>query len=188
MPTNKLIFGIVGGLASGKTTLAEYLSESYNCNTYRYSTILRDILDRVYVEQSRHNLQQLSTFLRTEYGQDVMSKVIAKDVERDEKEIVVVEGIRRPSDITYLRNLPGFHLIFVDATQRTRYERITTRGENADDAFKTFEAFQEDEKAEADKLIAEIAKEAQFTIDNNGSKEAFFTQAEAILKDIGYGS
>lgn len=188
MPTNKLIFGIVGGLASGKTTLAEYLSETYNCNTYRYSTMLRDILDRIYVDQSRHHLQQLSTFLRTTYGQDVMSKVIAKDVERDEKDIVVVEGIRRPTDITYLRELPGFHLIFVDAKQQTRYERIIARGENTDDAFKTFEAFQEDEKAEADKLIAEIAKEAQFTIDNNGTKESFFTQADAILNNIGYGS
>jgi len=182
----KLIFGIVGGLASGKTTLAEYLSETYSCNTYRYSSMLRDILTRVYVEESRTNLQTLSTFLREQYGQDVMSKVIAKDVEHDPNDIVVVEGIRRPSDITYLRELPGFHLIFVDADQRIRYERIVSRGENTDDAFKTFESFQADEAAEADRLISEIAKEATYTIDNNGDKDAFFAQAEAILIQIGY--
>lgn len=185
---NKLIFGIVGGLASGKTTLAEYLSSTYACNTYRYSSMLRDILARIYVDESRHNLQTLSTFLRDQYGQDVMSKVIAQDVERDPHDIVVVEGIRRPSDITYLRELPGFHLIFVDADQRTRYERIISRGENTDDAFKTFAAFQADEAAEADRLISEIAKEAEFTIDNNGDKAAFFAQAEAILQQIGYGN
>lgn len=181
---NKLIFGIVGGLASGKTTLAEHLSTTYNCNTYRYSTMLRDILERIYVEETRSNLQELSTFLRSQFGQDVMSKVIAKDVERDPNDIVVVEGIRRPTDITYLRELPGFHLIFVDAEQHLRYERIIQRGENKDDAFKTFEAFQADESAEADRLISEIAKEAEFTIDNNGSKEKFFAQADAIIQQI----
>ena len=186
MTTNKLIFGIVGGLASGKTTLAEYLSETYNCNTYRYSTMLRDILDRVYVEQSRTNIQELSTFLRATYGQDIMSKVIAKDVAEDPNGIVVVEGIRRPTDITYLRELPGFHLVFVDADQRIRYERITALGENSDDSTKTFEAFQKDEAAEADRLISEIAKEAAFTINNDGDLDAFYTQANAILEKIGY--
>ena len=136
---SKRIFGIVGGLASGKTTLAEYLSTTYHCNTYRYSTMLRDILERIYVEETRANLQDLSTFLRERFGQDVMSKVIAKDVERDPHDIVVVEGIRRPSDIIYLRELPGFHLIFVDADQ-------------------------------------------QYTIENNGSKEEFFAQAEQIIQ------
>lgn len=185
---NKIIFGIVGGLASGKTTLAEYLGKAYKCNTYRYSTMLRDILNRIYVEQSRTNLQQLSTFLRETYGQDVMSRVIAQDVDNDQNDIVVVEGIRRPTDITHLRELPGFHLIFVDANQRIRYERIVSRGENPDDAFKTFEAFQKDEAAEADRLISEIAREASYTIDNNSNKEAFYAQAETILQEIGYGN
>jgi dephospho-CoA kinase len=188
MTTNKLIFGIVGGLASGKTTLAEYLSETYNCNTYRYSTVLRDILDRVYVDQSRHNIQELSTFLRTTYGQDIIGKVIAKDVDGDANDIVVVEGIRRPTDITYLREIPGFQLIFVDANQQIRFERITARTENSDDAGKTFEQFQKDEAAEADRLISEIAKEAAYTIDNNGDIASFYKQAEAVLKQIGYAS
>ena len=185
---DKLIFGIVGGLASGKTTLAEHLSETYHCNTYRYSTMLRDILERIYVDQTRTNLQELSTFLRQQFGQDVMSKVIAHDVANDDNDIVVVEGIRRPTDITYLRELPGFHLIFVDAEQRTRYERIIEREENPDDAFKTFETFKQDEAAEADRLISEIAAEAEYTLDNNGTRDNFFAQADAIIKKIGYGS
>jgi dephospho-CoA kinase len=150
--------------------------------------MLRDILDRVYVEQSRHNIQELSTFLRATYGQDIMSKVIARDVAADPNDIVVVEGIRRPTDITYLKEMPGFHLIFVDADQRVRYERITARGENSDDTTKTFEAFQKDESAEADRLIADIAEEAEYVIDNNGDLDSFYTQAENILKQIGYGN
>lgn len=186
MSQNKLIFGIVGGLASGKTTLASYLAETYSCNTYRYSTMLRDILDRVYIEQSRENLQELSTFLRGAYGQDVMSTVIAKDVANDPKDIVVVEGIRRPTDITYLRELPGFHLIYISTDEKIRYNRIIERGENADDTSKTFAQFQKDESAEADKLISEIAKEAEYTISNNGNRKELYEQAEHILKNMNY--
>ena len=103
MQTNKIIFGFVGDLASGKGTAAKYLQEKYGATTYRFSTMLRDILDRVYVPKSRENLQQLSTFLRESYGQDVMSRVIAEDVARDNNTLVIVEGIRRPSDIEYLK-------------------------------------------------------------------------------------
>src|SRR5690349_1693613 len=98
MKNNKIILGFVGDLASGKGTAAKYLSQKHNANTYRFSTMLRDILKRVYVPDSRENLQTLSTFLRQSYGQDVMSRVIAEDVARDTNNLVIVEGIRRPSD------------------------------------------------------------------------------------------
>src|SRR5258705_11222957 len=106
MPTNrKIILGFVGDLAGGKGTICQYLKERYKVNSYRFSNMLRDILDRIYVEQNRENLQDLSTFLRQRYGQDIMSKVIAKDVQNDPNPIVAVEGIRRPTDITYLQEL-----------------------------------------------------------------------------------
>lgn len=181
---NKIILGFVGDLASGKGTICQHLKNKYNVNSYRFSTMLRDILTRIYVDNSRENLQDLSTFLRGRYGQDIMSKVIAKDVQNDQNEIVAVEGIRRPTDITYLQELNGFHLIYITADPKIRWQRMVLRQENADDANKTFEQFLKDEQAEADMLIKDLGKQATYTIVNNGTIEQFYNEMKLVLDKI----
>lgn len=181
MQTNKIIFGFVGDLASGKGTAAKYLQEKYGATTYRFSTMLRDILDRVYVPKSRENLQQLSTFLRESYGQDVMSRVIAEDVARDNNTLVIVEGIRRPSDIEYLKKLEGFHLVYLTGEPRIRWERLVARKENPGDSEKTFEEFLRDEQAEADKLIKELGATAPDKIENNEGFDEFYQKLDTLV-------
>src|SRR3989344_3055415 len=184
MPTSKIILGFVGDLASGKGAICKYLKEKHGVDSYRFSTMLRDIVGRIYVEESRENLQDLSTFLRSRYGQDIMSKVIAKDVQNDPNQIVAVEGIRRPTDITYLQELPGFNLIYITADPKLRWQRMVLRQENADDAGKTFEQFLKDEQAEADMLIKDLGKQAKYTLLNNGGVEEFHANMEEMLKKI----
>lgn len=188
MPTNKMILGFVGDLASGKGTICKYLKEKYGVESYRFSTMLRDILGRIYVENNRENLQDLSTFLRGRYGQDIMSKVIAKDVQNDPNQIVAVEGIRRPTDITYLQELAGFHLIYITADPKIRWRRMVLRQENADDATKTFEQFLKDEQAEADMLIKDLGKQAKYTLINDGTIDEFHSSMEEILNKIKHAS
>ncbi len=184
MVNKKIILGFVGDLAAGKGTICEYLKEKYNCNAYRYSTMLRDILDRMYLNQTRENMQNLSTILRQNFSQDVMSKVIAQDVLNDKNMVVAVEGIRRPSDITYLEKNEDFNLIYITADPKIRWQRLVNRKENPGDNQKTFESFLQDEQAEADRLIKELGQKAKFTINNNETLEKFYQQIENILKEI----
>ena len=184
MTKQKIVLGFVGDLAAGKGTICKYLSEKYGTNAYRFSTMLRDVLKRVYIENTRDNLQRLSTVLRENFGQDLMSRVIAEDVKNDPKEIVAVEGIRRPTDITYLEKNPGFNLIYITADPKIRWERLVKRNENPGDDKKTFEEFLKDEQAEADRLIKELGAKAKYTINNDGDFENFYGQMENILKLI----
>src|SRR3989344_8524553 len=133
MQTNKkLILGITGNMAAGKSTITDYIKEHYGGVSFRFSTMLRDVLSRIHVEETRDNLQQLSTFLRATFGEDLMSKVIAEDVKNATDNIIIVEGIRRPSDVEYIKEIPGFHLIAITADLKTRYNRIIQRSENPD--------------------------------------------------------
>jgi len=175
---------MTGFLSAGKSTVANYLIENHDASIYGFSKPLRDMLDRVYLEHSRKNMQDLSSYLREHFSQDILSTTIAHDVEKDENEIVIVDGVRRLSDIEHLRNLPGFHLIGFEADQKTRWQRMTKRGQNPDDNQKTFEQFQEDERAEAEQQIAEVAATAEFTINNDGSIDEANKQIEDILKKI----
>ena len=90
----KIIFGLVGPLAGGKDTVKKYLADKYKSENCRFSTILRDILKRIDVPIEREKLQQLSTILRQNFGEDVLAKVIATDVTNMKSDIVVVDGVR----------------------------------------------------------------------------------------------
>jgi len=179
----KIILASVGEIASGKGVFVNYIKEKFNANFYRFSTSLRDVLDRIGEEQSRENMQNLSTILREGFGQDLLAKIIVKDVQEDPQEVILVDGVRRVADIKYLKELEGFYLINVKADEKIRYERIKSREENPGDEEKTWEEFQKDAQAEPEVSIREVAKQANFTIKNNGSLEEYYQQIEKIINE-----
>lgn len=181
---NKVIFGIAGEIGSGKTSIAKYLQKKYQAKLFSFSGMLRDILHRLYLEETRSNIQTLSTILRQSFSEDIMSKVIAKDIELAPAKLIVAEAIRRPSDIVYLKQLPRFFVIAVRADVSKRFERLTARSENADDQTKTWKEFQKEAEQESEQKIQEIAKQADFTIDNNGSLEELHQQVDMIMQKI----
>lgn len=182
----KIILGLVGEMASGKTTVTEYLKERYGAVSFRFSDMLRDVLARLHMENTRENLQHLSTSLRQTFGDDIMSKVIAADVAAAPARLIITEGVRRPSDVTFLKEIPGYHIVAIVADERTRFERITKRSENPDDQKKSWGEFQKEGQQEAEQKIKEIAVSADMILDNNGSKEALLAQVDAMMQQYGH--
>ena len=179
---DKIILGFTGLMACGKGTAARYLDEKYNADTFRFSTMLRDVLDRLYLPQSRENFQIISPLLRETFGQDLMAKVIARDVESADSRIIAIDGMRRPADIEYLKKLPGFRMVAIDVDAKVRYERLRARAENPGDAEKTWEQFQKEHEAETEIYIPELMKQADVTIDNNGTLEDLYKQIDKLIK------
>jgi dephospho-CoA kinase len=178
----KLILGITGEMGSGKGTIAKYVVNEHKGTSHRFSTILRDVLDRLHLEQSRDNIQTLSTILRKNFSEDIMAKGMFHDVENDSHDIVVVDGVRRMADIVFLKELPHFKLVYVDADMETRYERIIHRGENTDDAKKTFEEFQKAHEDDSELQIKDLKNYADYVIDNNGSFSDLYVHVGDIIK------
>ncbi|EKE19762.1 MAG: hypothetical protein ACD_8C00112G0004 [uncultured bacterium] len=178
----KLIFGIVGEMGSGKGSIAKHVVQNYNAGSHKFSQILRDILDRVHVEQSRESISALSLSLRKNFGEDVLAKSMYRDVQNDAHDIVVIDGVRRLEDIVYLRQLPEFKLVYVNADMETRYERLVKRGENTGDEQKTFEQFKLDHQVDADARIVDLKNYADIVIDNNGGYPDLYKQVDEIVK------
>lgn len=179
----KLILGITGEMGSGKGTIAKHVMQQHGGKSHRFSTILRDILDRVYVEQTRENISTISTILRKNFSEDILAKAMYHDTQNDEHEIVVVDGVRRLADIVYLRELPHFKLIYLEADMQTRYERIVKRGENTDDNAKTFEEFKKDHELETELQIKELKNYADFVVDNDGIFADLYKQIDEIITE-----
>lgn len=180
----KLIIGFVGEIASGKGTACDYYIQKHQAGYYRFSTIMRDILDRLHLPQSRENMQGLSTLLRQKFGEDLFAKVIAEDVKNDPNELICVDGIRRVADIKYLKELPNFHLIHLNANETVRYQRIIARSENPDDKNKSFAEFQKDQQQETEQTIPLVVAEAETKIDNNETREILHENLEKLLQQL----
>lgn len=180
----KLILGFVGKLASGKAVCQKYISENYDAGGAKFSTSLRDILNRLYLPITRENMQDISLDLRNRFGSDILARVIAEDVKNDPHDIVVIDGVRRLPDIACLKDLPGFNLISIDATPELRYERMKKRNENVGDSEKTFAQFVEDGGREAELQIPEVMSAASFHLDNNGPIEDLHKQLEKIICEL----
>lgn len=179
----KLILGLAGEMGCGKGTAAKHIIEEHKGSAHRFSTVLRDVLDRLYLEQSRDNMQTLSTILRKNFGEDLLAKSIYHDTANDNNDIVIVDGVRRMADILYLQEVPHFKLIYIEADIKVRYERIMKRGENSDDANKTFSEFEKSNQDESESQIRELRNYAHYVIDNNGTFIDLYKQIENIIKE-----
>ena len=181
---SKVILGFTGLIASGKEVSKKYLEEKYGAKSFRFSTILRDVLNRFDVPTSRDNIIILSTWARETFGQDLLARVIARDVADAKEEMVVADGIRRLPDIEHLSQIPGFVLISIDADPKIRYERMVKRNENEGDAKKTFEDFLADHQRETELTIPEVMSAARYHVNNDGTLEELYAQIDKIIADI----
>ena len=182
MKTKKII-GLTGEIACGKGAVVDYLVKKYQASPYRYSRILRDILNRVYQEQTRRNMTDLSDWLRKKFGQDILSKTLARDIEQDKNKLIVFDGIRRLPELKIFKKIPGFRLIRVVSDPKIRYERFIKRNENPGDHKKTYQQFLKDLKGASDYEIPKVMKRADFEINNDGNLKDLHEQIDKIIKN-----
>jgi len=183
----KIIIGLVGEIAAGKDTVAEYLSQKYQAQTISFSQPIRDILDRLYLPQSRINMMTLGNTLREAFGQDLFSKTISREVKESSAEIIILPNIRLESDLAFLDSEPGFILVSILADQKIRFKRLTNRRQNPDDQTKTWEQFLADSNLNTEIHIRELAGQATHQIDNNGTKDELYRQIEQLLSQLKKG-
>ncbi len=178
------IIGITGTNGSGKDTLGAILAQ-VNYRTVSLSDILRAEATKRRLPHTRENLSAISNELRTAHGDDILPKRIIEESPQDEK--LVITSIRTPGEVTVIQTYGGI-VAWVDADQRTRYERIKAAQRGRVDDEVTFEEFQHQEAAEmtptkqGGNLNMSGARDlADITIRNDfPSKEAF----EAHLREL----
>jgi dephospho-CoA kinase len=119
------LIGLTGTNGAGKGEAAAFLV-SCGCEYHSLSDVIRDALAAEGLEPSRDNLIRKGNALRREGGPDVLARrIVAKIRGR-----AVIDSIRNPREIEFLRTQPGFVLIALDAPPAARFERVAKRGRN----------------------------------------------------------
>lgn len=179
----RVVIGLVGRKGSGKGTVAKILKDEYGAIVFRYSDILRDIVRRLSLPESRDNLIKASVALRQCFGEDIFKRALVTDAGQTSTSIIVIDGIRRFGDLEGLEALGPVYLIDITAPLETRFERIQQRGENQGETTSTFEAFKNEEQAPTETTIGEVEAKAWKTIQNIGSHEDLIATVKALVAE-----
>jgi len=184
-----MILGLTGKNGAGKGEVARILMTG-GFEYHSLSDAIRLELQSRELEPTRDAMIDEGRRLRREHGLDVLARRAAGGFTRGLNQ--VVDSIRNPEEVRYLRTLPGFFLIAVDAPAAVRFKRSVGRARAGDTM--DLASFEEAERREwasgdpaAQQLDATLAL-ADFTIDNSGDREVlaasvvrFFQEAAARI-------
>jgi len=182
----KKVIGIIGEQAGGKGAASNIIIKKFGGTRLTTSNILRRTLDSINVPVSRENLITLALLIKKGFGKDVLMRAMLKEVEKEDSNVVIVDGIRMPGDTDPFIEEYGddFKLIYVTADQKIRYERSLKRGEKAGESEASFKEFASKENSETEKYIARVGKKADFKIINNKDEEDLEKKVIAVMEKI----
>jgi deoxycytidylate deaminase len=122
------IIGLTGSFGSGCTFLAQTFLEPMGYKIYSLSQELKELYQsQTGKEPDRGSLQDFGNELRRIEGPDYLAK---KTLEKIQKEIdrpnakILIDSIRNPAEIHFLRSLPEFFLFGIYANKEVRWERV----------------------------------------------------------------
>ena len=134
-----LIIGVVGQIASGKGILVSYLTEKLGFTSFSLSSAVhREIEKKGIKKYTRQMLQDVGDEMRRREGGEVLARRVIEQLNQSEsvKSVIgnrfIIDGIRNPAEIEFLRNNSNFILIGVKANRELRFKRLLFRGKEWD--------------------------------------------------------
>jgi dephospho-CoA kinase len=186
----KLYIGLVGSLASGKGAVADYFIKQYGFVSFSLSYIVHNELKvKGIISYTRKTLQDIGDALRAKEGDGVLAKRAIAMLNKEGSSKVVIEGIRNPGEVTYLKTLPNFILIAVDATRPVRYERVIKRGKPWDpkdwDSFVVVDSRDRRDEGNANgQQVKKCMDMAEYQIENNKDLSHLYEEIRGIVSKV----
>ena len=180
----EMIVGLSGRYGAGKGEVVEYLG-ARSFYALSLSDVIRDELRAGGVAETRERMIETGKAMRRADGDGALARRLAERLLPDRN--YVIDSIRHPAEIEVLRaSTDHFRLIWVDADEAIRLERIRARGRGGDPS--SVEELRELEGRElgsadsaAQQLLA-VEELADFTLRNDGSVEELRAEVQRILE------
>lgn len=166
----KKIIGIIGPVAAGKDTAAEYLAGKWNIPIFEISAHLKELARSRGIEVNRKNLIELGRELDKGRGHAHLAEKIINKLSEVRINLAIITGMRQLAQIEYLREYSNLLLIAVDASHEVRFERATARGKFGEgETLEQFIANEQEENSGPVQQLFECMKLADCHIVNSGN-------------------
>lgn len=190
MQSRKRIIAFAGRNGSGKETAAARTAAALEAPHHTYSDVLVETFRIWGVDpSSRPQQQALSTSMRGILGEDALAKVIEFKCGKAATDHVVIDGVRRLTDVENMLHEYGscFILIWIEAAAEIRYARLKLRKEKKGETMMSWEEFLKQESAESENQLEDVRRACQMEIDNNGTLAELEAQVDNLILDLKTG-
>lgn len=173
---SRIVIGISGPLAAGKTTAA-YTLQTLGLHYARYSMVVEDCVRRSGREPTRSVLQQEGEQLHARMGQRWLGAQLLRRLPKGGN--YVIDGLRFPEDHAYLSETfgPAFIHAHVTAPSEQRKQRFKERG-NSDVTFDHADAHNVESRSLELKALASVV------IANTGTLNRFVTSVQGLVEGV----
>lgn len=179
-----VIIGITGTLGAGKGTVVDYLIKEKGFRHYSVRQYLIDKIKKQGLPVNRDTMTITANALRKAHDPAFIIEELYKQAKQD-GENAIIESIRTPGEVEYLKKQGVFFLFAVDADPKIRYQRIITRGSETDHVdFETFIANEQREMSTTDphkQNLGKCIQMADFQVNNNGDIKTLYGEIDKIL-------
>lgn len=149
----------------------------------RFSDIWREILHILDREESRENISNLATAIRTLFHDNgILVHAMKKRVAGIDADIVILDGLRKEEEVAPLVRDSGGILVYIAASAETRFVRRHEHAETTDEKGMSREQFMHQEGLAPEVAIRHIGETmADATLENNGTVEEFEKKVKVFL-------
>lgn len=181
-----IIFGITGTNGAGKGAVVKFLRKKGFIHFSVRDFIVEEIKNQG-LEVNRDSMRIVADKLREKNGPSYIIKQIynkAIDLDRD----CIIESIRCPGEIEFLKKNKNFLLLSVDASREVRYERIKKRKSLTD--IVGFEEFIKQEESEWNNIepfkmnIPKCIEKSDYKFINDKGFSHLYKQINLMLSKI----
>lgn len=120
--------GLIGGIASGKTTIGNVLLD-HGYKVISFSDFIRDEIDaRGIKNPTRDDYFEMANEMRRTNSRDILARLAIEKVVKERIDRFVFDGMRNPDEIDFLRRfVRDFILIGVETATEERIRRVQVR-------------------------------------------------------------
>lgn len=176
--TIKLI-GLTGTNGAGKGIAAGFFKKK-GYEYFSLSDLIRDELKKIGQKETRNNLIKMGNALREKHSPDILARLVLKNI----RQKAVIDSIRNPKEVEFLKKQKHFILLAIDAPVAVRYERVKKRGR--DESSSTLEEFiakEKEEMSHCDKgqQLQNCIKMADYVVINDNLVKDLYQKLERFL-------
>jgi len=179
------VIGLVGEAGTGKGIVTDLLTQ-HGFGNYSLSDTLREISNSISLPDGRENLTALGNSLRENFGSDILAQGAKQWVEQSGKDHVIIDSIRNPAEVTYLKQELGAFIIGVTMSPEKTFQLMESRRRPGDpttwEEFLKLKAREEGEgQKESGQQLLKCLALADVTLKNEGTIEDIHEAINELL-------